>query len=79
VRREDRELATLATLPLRTCACEGCEVAFEVGPRNEHQKYHCRKCGEKQRKRWKQAKRREYLRKYWASGYIHPKDRSLSP
>jgi hypothetical protein len=54
---------------MRSCAREGCEESFVIGPKNEHQKYHCRACGDAARKRWLQPERQRYMREYMP-GYI---------
>lgn len=64
---------------LRKCQAPGCEHTFIVGARNAHQKYHCRSCGEADRKRWMRPERQQYMRGYmrdYLVGYVRPEDRA---
>lgn len=53
----------------KKCEREGCDEVFFVKPRNAHQKYHSRSCGEASRKRWLQPERQRYMHEYMA-GYV---------
>ena len=53
----------------RKCAHEGCDEIIVIGPKNEHQKYHSRACGEASRKRWLRPERQRYMKEYLV-GYV---------
>jgi len=53
----------------RKCAHEDCDEIIVIGPKNAHQKYHSRACGEAARKRWLNPERRRYMKGYLV-GYV---------